>query len=71
MIALLLASVAIAGPATEPSVCAVTPVRHVSGRYGSGRLWTILPTSGVIRVRPGPDGSLGWKLSFVVRVIRA
>jgi len=65
VIAVLLASLAFAGPATEPPACAVTRPQLASGRYGSRRFWTILPTDGVIRARQGTDGSLGWKLPWI------
>ncbi|MEJ7791791.1 MAG: hypothetical protein WKF65_07470 [Gaiellaceae bacterium] len=65
MIAELLTVLAIASPSAEQQLCPVTRPAHPSGRYGSRRLWTVLPVGGGLRVQQGADGSIGTKLSWI------
>ncbi|MGZ8782705.1 MAG: hypothetical protein ACXWZB_04320 [Gaiellaceae bacterium] len=65
MIAELLAVVAVAAPAADQAACPVTRPTRPSGRYGTARLWTVLPRDGVLRVARGPDGRLFDKLAWI------
>jgi hypothetical protein len=65
VIAELLGTLAVSAPAADDAACLVTRPTRPSGRYGTARLWTMLPRDGVLRVTRGPDGRLGDKLGWI------
>jgi hypothetical protein len=54
-------------PAQPQSGCPVTTSKFPSGRYGSQRLWVILPPAGILRVQRNQpdDGMFGTKLGWI------
>jgi hypothetical protein len=56
-----------AGPPSQKNACPVTTSALPSGRYGTSRLWAMLPPAGILRVqrnRPD-DGMFGTKLGWI------